>query len=107
MTGFTKGDEWHVSKKLPYIVAVTAPPYQLRGDVIVSFGSETGGQDWPAIEREEQEANARLVAAAPDLLAACQSFIELWPERNGKIKATPDVISCWQKAKAAIAKAKF
>jgi len=47
------------------------------------------------------------VAAAPDLLAACQSFIELWPERNGKIKATPDVISCWQKAKAAIAKVKF
>ena len=48
-----------VSGKLPYIFATTAPPYRLSGETIISWGSETGGQDWPAIDNEIREANAK------------------------------------------------
>jgi hypothetical protein len=47
----------------------------------VARGTPTGGQGWPAIGeggigREEAEANARLIAAAPDLLDACRTMLE-------------------------------
>lgn len=58
MTGHTSG-KWEVSGKLPYIIATTAPPYRLSGETIISRGTETGGQDWPAISNEEREANAK------------------------------------------------
>ena len=72
MSEFTKG-EWKVSGKLPYIVAITSPRYMTTGKTIVSRGQETGGQDWPVITREEREANARLIAAAPELYEACKA----------------------------------
>lgn len=75
MSEHTKGN-WEVSNQLPYIIAVTSP--HRRGKVIVSRGKCTGGQDWPALEQEEYEANARLIAAAPVLLAACEAaFVDI------------------------------
>jgi hypothetical protein len=53
---------------------------------------------------DHDEANAQLIAAAPDLLEALEVFIELHPCTNG---CEPDDMTCaTSKAKAAIAKAK-
>ncbi len=51
---------------------------------------------------EEDEANARLIAAAPDLLAACQRTVRLLEPREG-VEAL--VASTLQQVRAAIAKA--
>lgn len=48
----------------------------------------------------EQEANARLIAAAPDLLEALKAFVEDWSELSGKVRG-----STLDKIDAAIAKA--
>jgi len=51
---------------------------------------------------EEQEANARLISAAPDLLEACQTFSEwLRREESGFVKAgnerdTPEGEAAWR-----------
>ena len=53
----------------------------------------------------ENPANARLIASAPDLLAAC----EAWAERGWCIQGPSPKLPCscdWHMAKAAIAKAK-
>lgn len=51
-------------------------------------------------------ANARLIAAAPDLLAACQAFLALWPEvADGSKPAHPDVRMVVESCRAAIQKA--
>ena len=34
--------------------------------------------EWLPRSREENRANARLIAAAPDLLAACEELLRLW-----------------------------
>lgn len=54
--------------------------------------------------REEIIANARLIAAAPDLLDALQLSLEYWAHREQRYKNRSPV---WvQEARAAIAKAK-
>ena len=58
-------------------------------------------------ERAEVEANARLIAAAPELLAACKEVVRLndaGVDYTGCMESQPD----WLKAaRAAIAKAEF
>jgi len=51
----------------------------------------------------ECEANARLIAAAPDLLAACQELVALWQAEGGRLllSDSPSIV----RARAAIAKA--
>jgi hypothetical protein len=51
------------------------------------------------ISKEEAEANARLIRAAPDLLAACRRFAEEW--RNGHVS-----VGACEDAEAAIALAR-
>jgi hypothetical protein len=50
----------------------------------------------------DEEAQARLMVAAPDLLTACEAFVEAW-EKCLQLEKTDIAL---QKAKAAIAKAK-
>mgnify|MGYP001569738997 CR=1 FL=1 len=73
----------------------------------VRFVAEVPVQDWPDTETmncqsygysyAEAEANAHLIAAAPDLLAACEAITHLATGRN-----VSEVVT---KARAAIAKA--
>ena len=57
------------------------------------------------------EINARLIAAAPDLLEACKAvrgYVEAWAMHlndTGRQKASADVLTAWDKLLAAIAKA--
>lgn len=45
----------------------------VAGDFCIAVTEDDGGYEAPA---EERTANAHLIAAAPDLLAACQAAIE-------------------------------
>lgn len=44
-----------------------------------TYGAEWAEQPHIQVMREEQEANGRLIAAAPDLLRACQGLLQEWP----------------------------
>jgi hypothetical protein len=61
-----------------------------------------GDPDWPSqgIDERTAEANARLIAAAPDLLDALRTIVEYGPQSGMKADA-PMLIA----ARAAIAKA--
>jgi len=51
-----------------------------NGSVLhVPTGNTIANCHW-AKDTEEFEANARLIAAAPDLMAACQDLVDLWAE---------------------------
>ena len=62
------------------------------------------GRDWIAVPVTELAHNARLIAAAPDLLAALQDLIRLFPDEGSAIArgCTADL----RAARAAIRKAK-
>lgn len=61
-----------------------------------------GSDDWPESGRKVAEANARLIAAAPDLLAACeQALVEL----EDSLPAPSDEWDFYDKLRLAIAKA--
>jgi hypothetical protein len=50
---------------------------------------------------EEADANARLIASAPDLLAACKALADAaWDEMSHT--ATPNYVKCCERARAAI-----
>ena len=79
--------------------------------LIIQIGSESG--EAPAVATgnsvERARANARLIAAAPDLLEACVAMIE-WDERekDHSVDFHARMALCdaaFQKARAAIAKA--
>lgn len=59
---------------------------------------EVWSPNWPADE-DEQEANARLIAAAPELLEALEGFVACWD-------ACASPVEFAEKARAAIAKAR-
>ncbi len=60
------------------------------------------GEPLPAPDYHEQQANARLIAAAPDLLAACEASLKMFDHTIGR----PLVTDEQKLLKAAIAKAK-
>lgn len=84
-----------------------------NGEWLVSFDA---GSKWRGIAIAEtrtgpgsEEANARLIAAAPELLEACQAMIE-WDDRekDHAVDFNARMVLCEQaftKARAAIAKA--
>ncbi len=88
----------------------TPGPWEARTDGQVHIGkrAKNGSLDMLAdletspVPHSERRANARLMAAAPALVAACRSFIALWPVRPGvdAPKACPDVV--WNRVRAAI-----
>jgi hypothetical protein len=57
-----------------------------------------------------QEANARLIAAAPDMLAALEAYdaamSSCWGDIDGLPPGNPDAARCWLLARAALAKAR-
>jgi hypothetical protein len=77
-------------------------------------GNEFGPHS--VIAQDEWTANARLIAAAPDLLAACEAALEgvgedekCWADHHGLCQAhnLEPIDECWVgKCRAAIAKAK-
>lgn len=85
---------WHVSKASPTRVIESGP----RGNSIAKMGLNLG-----ACSQEEAEANARLIAAAPDLLEALQGML-LGFSLTQNPDAYPSDAPC-NKARAAIAKA--
>lgn len=69
-----------------------------------------GSDDWPESGRKVAEANARLIAAAPELLQACEAMIE-WDDReeDHAVDFAARMALCeraFDLARAAIAKAK-
>jgi len=56
------------------------------------------------LPESEQEANARLIAAAPDLLAAAEALVE-FADSNNRINLTGKLAEAVGLARAAIAKA--
>lgn len=59
----------------------------------VTIGTIYGADDYPCLDLEdddegirefvsEWQANARLIAAAPELLAACEAFLEAWAKSS-------------------------
>ena len=83
---------WAVTDDKLGVFSANMPLYQNK--VIANCGAV-------ARERAENEANARLIAAAPDLLAACQAAIE--EQSIGMYGAISN--ECIAKLRAAIAKA--
>ena len=78
MSGHTPGPWSGADEKpaRPYYVA------QVCGHhlpwAMVASGNPTGGSGWPALDEDnidEMKANARLIAAAPDLLEACERVL--------------------------------
>lgn len=67
--------------------------------------AEMRGWGWLQYKGEEaaiaeQESNARLISAAPDMYEALKAFVDDWTELNGKVRG-----STLNKIDAAIAKA--
>ena len=91
---FTPGP-WSVMPERDWIVVMPENCDIGHGKKYVACG---GGN------KEVNNANARLIAAAPELLAALESI-----EKRLNSKAcdrNPDALFCWQISRAAIAKAK-
>ena len=81
--GHTPGP-WDVGCRRPYIIAVTRPDGRAQGPHVISAGEPTGGNGWPDSMDEanphgftpgSMKANARLIAAAPELLAEYHSLL--------------------------------
>lgn len=83
---------WHVSKASPTRVIESGP----RGNSIAKMGLNLG-----VCSQGEAESNARLIAAAPELLEALQEMINCYADELPNGKERPVV----REARAAIAKA--
>lgn len=92
LTTVEPGAEWHVS----------APDMRCRAGSWTSLAVVYGQEDeWEEDMREEGRANSRLVAAAPDLLAALQGFLDYHSGHAPDPEITARVVD----AEKAIAKA--
>lgn len=77
---------------------------RIKVDLQTIVGAAAEGK--PITAEELKRWAYRRLVSWPDLLKACEGFVKLWPERDGQIKAMPEVTACWRQAKAAVAKAK-
>ena len=55
--------------------------YDANGNVVM-----TAGAGCPGEEGEEGRANARLIAAAPELLEACEEFVEMFKDSSLRLE---------------------
>jgi hypothetical protein len=74
-------------------------PHQIWAESAGEYVAITRVEDWDTIPREQAEANARLIAAAPELLEALKAMLTNWEE------APAYGSDAAAKARAAIAKA--
>lgn len=90
---------WSVGTGLPRpeIPAVYSPAGNTTGDLLVCIAD---CQNWNSLPDSQRYANARLMAAAPDLLEALKAIMAVVPEHSLLREA-----NCWSMARAAIAKA--
>jgi hypothetical protein len=93
---------WTDSTIDPYTFAINAPGgdsdlgYRSWAELATVYGSKDDGIPG----HRKGEANARLIAAAPELLEALASFVFVLDHGNG-----PDLRKAYERGKAAIAKA--
>jgi len=85
----------------------TPGPWRAEGCTI--YGSETCvAQTWSethdGLPTPPMVADARLIAAAPELLKSLRDILEWWTEMDGEFDDMP--IELWDQAQDAIAKAK-
>jgi hypothetical protein len=85
----------------PHYKAIAAGD-QTNGRLIIESFADLAGT-WNAVPQEQQDANAHLIAAAPDLLASCVTLLGIVRLQNGNLH--DDVNEIQRKAEAAIAKA--
>lgn len=77
----------------------------VKGDGTESGIASTAGDDIAALDVVTQRANARLIAATPDLLTALQSVLREFPAALMRGHATPDTLAAFKEAEVAVAKA--
>ena len=77
--------------------------HEAHGRVYTQHGTAICDTRQPLISAEAQEANARLIAAAPDLLAALLPLVEASPVGGGMMRFDGEELAA---ARNAIAKAK-
>jgi hypothetical protein len=93
---------WHMAPALPTKIggAQLIPCFEISGRLDVCWVAQV--QEHRNCIATSGDANARLIAAAPDLYAACMAFIEAW-EKSLQLEKTDVAL---QLAKAATAKAR-
>lgn len=79
MRKFTPGPWYIVCPPWDKTGCVVATDEDPHGAKIICDTGEMAWQDHTQADIREWEANARLIAAAPDLLAACEAFVK-WIE---------------------------
>lgn len=89
------------------VASFTPGEWFTRG-VLVIAGDLTITQGWkigrPTLSvQAEREANAQLIAAAPELYAACKAFVELF--RNSDMRPEDECHEIFALARAALSKA--
>ncbi len=63
----------------------------------------TNGRDWPSLPKAEEQANARLIAAAPDLYEALEAVLGVMKHQEPRPQHQPIAMF---KARAALARVK-
>ena len=86
--------------------AYTPGPWEACGCTIYS-GETRIGQTWDAdhdgLPTPEMEANARLIAAAPDLLTALEGLLADWERVHGPVPADHETRAAIAKARGGVA----
>lgn len=92
---------WQVKEYLRNEPSSTMPEYRIQTDVdSIAEAHRLWRDGSPLATRYEVEANARLIAAAPDLLEACKAFVAAYTDTEHAEQET-----VWQQAVTAIARA--
>lgn len=94
---------WKICKKFPHqkFIEVEHGDKHTKGAASLVIARVTCRTTW----QEQQEANARLIAAAPELLEALQECVELLEFLSPEVRGGYSPDGAYAKANSAIAKA--
>lgn len=98
------------------LIALDANGYEIATAestaILNDYTNKIGVQHWSDDERgyieltpEQQEANAKLIAASPDLLASLQKLLEIYDDQSGKVWTTSSKRRALDNARAVVNKA--